>query len=77
MILNEANRQVERITADEIRAGDRVARSRGHTFRSVKRVELLNVAVRIHYANGSTDRPQQTAKWWREVADAAYGVEVR
>lgn len=73
--------EYERVTAEEIRAGDRVARARTHGFQEVQRVELHASAVSIYYVpkggdmhrnrralvTGGKDRPRRTAKWWREV----------
>lgn len=58
----------ERITAADIRPGDRIARARTHTFREVAEVRRGEVAVRLIYVGGSTDRPRQTAQWWKESA---------
>lgn len=71
--------QFERITADEIQAGDRVARARSHPFFEVSRVEHHEKAVWIYYAGKlHRDRPQRVAKWWRQVdnGDEARAKEV-
>ncbi len=58
----------ERITAEEIKSGDRVARSRNHQFATVAQIQLGPVAVRLLDGNGTTiARPRRTAKWWRET----------
>ena len=56
----------ERIRAEDIRPGDRVARARTRTFREVKGVSHFPRAVRISYQS-SSDRPRREALWWREV----------
>lgn len=58
----------ERVLAGEIRAGDRVARTRTRGFYEVAAVWPSAIAIRIAYVGGGSDRPRQTAKWWREVA---------
>jgi hypothetical protein len=59
----------ERITAEEIKPGDRVARSRNHQFATVAEVQFGPIAVRLLDRNGTTiARPRRTAKWWRESA---------
>jgi hypothetical protein len=58
----------ERITAEEIKPGDRVARSRNHQFAIVAQIQLGPVAVRLLDGNDNTiARPRRTAKWWRET----------
>lgn len=62
----------ERILAEDIRPGDKVARARTHTFYEVSRVEHHPTSVSIYYVRGTgsgfggKDRPRRTAKWWVE-----------
>jgi hypothetical protein len=57
----------ERISAGDIRPGDRVARSRTHPFRRVEAVEPLRRTVRLHLDGAPSTRPAKAARWWREV----------
>jgi hypothetical protein len=69
----------ERVLAEDIQVGDRVARARTHGFLEVASVVVHAKSVVIRYANlnpadirvawrsGGMDRPQRHAKWWREV----------
>jgi hypothetical protein len=59
----------QRITAEEIKPGDRVARSRNHQFATVAQIQLGPIAVRLLDRNGNTiARPRRIAKWWRQTA---------
>ncbi len=63
----------QRITAEEIRPDDRVARARTHSFNEVERVEQHAATVSVYYVGkggggyGAKDRPRKAAKWWRAV----------
>jgi hypothetical protein len=70
----------ERITAAEIRPGDKVARARSHAFVEIVEVKHGPIAASL-YARGTRfdrrglpsdstylhARPRLTAQWWREV----------
>jgi hypothetical protein len=59
----------ERIIAEEIKPGDRVARSRNQQFATVAQIQFGPIAVRLLDGAGNTiARPRRTARWWRETA---------
>ena len=69
--------EYERITADDIGIGDRVARAKTHEFEEVTEIVEGPVARRLiggrlpdRWSNDTRRtiaRPRRTAKWWREV----------
>lgn len=62
--------QYERITAAEIRPGDRVARARSHPFHEARTVRHAGRSSVIELAGGGRVKPRLTAAWWREIPDA-------
>lgn len=58
----------ERITAEDVRVGDRIARARGHEFLRVVRIDEGPVTRRFHRAGNI--RRRRTAKLWRLTDDA-------
>jgi hypothetical protein len=61
-----------RVTAGDIRVGDRVARSRGMRFLKVMELKRQVVTVRLLFEDGSMDWPRLDACWWREIAPVAF-----
>lgn len=64
--------QYERVLAENIKPGDRVARARTHGFLEVESVTRHEKSVVIRYMTGggrwgSMDRPRRTARWWKIV----------
>ena len=69
--------QYERITADEVEVGDRIARTRNAKFTEVVAIDEGPVSRRFWFGDSDSTnlrapgrwniRPRRTAKLWREV----------
>lgn len=57
--------QYERIEADDIQPGDRVARARSHPFQQVTARSTGPISITLRFAGKDIARPRRTAKWWR------------
>jgi hypothetical protein len=55
----------ERIEAEQIQPGDRVARARTHPFQQVTAISTGPIAITLRFAGNDIARPRRTAKWWR------------
>jgi hypothetical protein len=62
----------ERITCDDVRVGDQVARARTHHFLTVEHIDELEKSRRLHVGKGPQHygdniRPRRSAQLWRLV----------
>jgi hypothetical protein len=59
----------ERVKAEDVQVGDRIARARTHTFRMVIDKRVTTVAVRLFCDRGWVIRPRRDMMLWRETRE--------
>lgn len=59
--------QLERITCDDVKVGDRISRNRKGSFNAVAKINEGARSRRLIFAGGVSIRPRRTANLWREV----------
>lgn len=59
----------ERVKAEDVEIGDKIARARTHTFREVLDKRVTAVAVRLTCDRGWMIRPRRDMMLWRETRE--------
>ena len=60
--------EYERITAAEVKVGDRIAHARTHTFHTVVDISPGPTSDYITLSDGRRIRPRHSTRLWRELA---------